>query len=175
MIREEEVYSIGRISKAHGLKGEVVFSFTDDVFDRSDSDYLIIRINGIMVPFFLEEYRFRSDTTALVKFEGIDDADHARTITGCEVFFPKSIAAEHPSEEVSLNYFVGFVVREEAGHEVGRVIRVDDSTLNWLFEVERSDGSTLLIPAHESLIVDIDHAGRSLTMTLPEGLLDIDH
>ena len=61
MIRRDEVYKIGRIVKPHGLKGEVSFSFSDDIFDRTDSEYLICDMDGILVPFFMEEYRFRSD------------------------------------------------------------------------------------------------------------------
>ena len=78
MIRKEDCYKIGKITKAHGLKGEVNFMFTDDIWDRTESPYIICEVNGILVPFYMEEYRFRSDSTALVKFEHLDsaDADH---------------------------------------------------------------------------------------------------
>ena len=69
MIKQEEVYKIGRIGKAHGVKGEVTFMFDDDVFDRVDADYLILEVDGILVPFFMEEYRFRTDSTANILFE----------------------------------------------------------------------------------------------------------
>ena len=47
MIKESEVYRIGRLGKAHGIKGEVSFQFDDDVFDRVDADYLVLDIDGI--------------------------------------------------------------------------------------------------------------------------------
>ena len=56
MIKAEEVYKIGRLGKAHGVKGEVSFQFDDDIFDRVDADYLVLDIDGILVPFFMEEY-----------------------------------------------------------------------------------------------------------------------
>ena len=65
MIKPEEVYRIGRLGKVHGVKGEVSLQFDDDVFDRVDADYLVLEIDGILVPFFIEEYRFRSDNVAL--------------------------------------------------------------------------------------------------------------
>ena len=68
MIKREDVYKIGRLGKAHGVKGEVSFQFDDDIFDTTDADYLILEIDGILVPFFMEEYRFRNDSLALVKF-----------------------------------------------------------------------------------------------------------
>ena len=40
MIREEEVYRIGRLGKTHGVRGEISFLFDDDVFDRVDADFL---------------------------------------------------------------------------------------------------------------------------------------
>ena len=77
MIRQEEVFHIGRIGKPHGVKGETTFQFTDDVFDRVDADYLVLQVDGILVPFFMEEYRFRTDTTALIKFEDVDSVERA--------------------------------------------------------------------------------------------------
>ena len=78
MIKAEEVYKIGRLGKAHGVKGEVSFQFEDDIFDRVDADYLVLDIDGILVPFFMEEYRFRSDTVCLVKFKGVDTQQRAQ-------------------------------------------------------------------------------------------------
>ena len=75
MIKKEEVYKIGRIGKPHGVKGELSFHFDDDVFDRVDADYLILDMEDILVPFFMDEYRFRSDETALMKFTGINTED----------------------------------------------------------------------------------------------------
>ena len=88
MIRKEDVYKIGRLGKVHGVKGEITFMFDDDVFDRVDADYLVLEVDGILVPFFIEEYRFRSDTTALMKFEDIDTQERARELTNCDVYFP---------------------------------------------------------------------------------------
>ena len=78
MIKKEDVYKIGVLNKPHGVKGEVAFTFTDDVFDRVDCDYLICLMDGILVPFFIEEFRFKSDSVALGKFEDIDTAEQAR-------------------------------------------------------------------------------------------------
>ena len=89
MIRSEDVYKIGKLTKTHGLKGEINFQFTDDVWERADADYLICEIDGILVPLFIEEYRFKSDSTALVKFEDLDTADAVQFLVNCEVFLEK--------------------------------------------------------------------------------------
>lgn len=173
MIRFEDTYKIGRITKSHGLKGEVVFNFDDDIFDRVDADYLICDVDGILVPFFIEEYRFRSENSALVKFEDIDSAEDARRILGVDVYFEKNKAVDSGEEEMSLYYFVGFNVKDVDGKLIGTIKEIDDNTENWLFVVERPDGGNALIPAHEEFIEDIDHDNRSIIVDLPEGLLDL--
>lgn len=90
MIKREDVYKIGVFNKPHGIHGELSFTFTDDIFDRVEAEYLICLLDGIFVPFFLEEYRFRSDSTALVKLEGVDTAERARMFTNVEVYFPQT-------------------------------------------------------------------------------------
>ena len=173
MIKKEDVYRIGRIGKPHGVKGEMNFMFTDDVFDRTDSDYLIIEVEGILVPFFIEEYRFRSDETALLKLCDIDTQEQARQFTNCDVFFERS-KADTPDDELTWAQIVGFrIVDENNGKIVGEIVAVDDSTENILFEIETSKGNQILIPAHDELIVQIDADKRQIKMTLPEGIFDL--
>ena len=169
MIREEEVYKIGKLGKTHGVRGEVSFLFDDDVFDRVEADYLILMVDGILVPFFIEEYRFKSDSNALMKFEGIDTQERARELTGCDVFFPRSLA-DSDDEGLSWAEIIGYALVDAAtGRSIGEIASVDDSTLNVLFELE--DGT--LIPASEDLITDIDKTKRTIDINLPEGILEL--
>ena len=169
MIKREDVYKIGRLGKAHGVKGEVSFQFDDDIFDTTDADYLILEIDGILVPFFMEEYRFRSDSLALVKFCDVDTQQRASELTGCDVYFPRALA-EEAGEVPSLAGLVGFnLVEASTGKAIGRIASIDDQTLNILFELE--DGR--LIPASADLIHNIDTEHQQIIMDIPEGLLEI--
>lgn len=168
MIKEDEVYKIGRIGKPHGISGEVTLRFSDDVFDRVDADYLVLMVDGILVPFFIEEYRFRSDEVALVKFEDIDTKDRASELTGCDVFFPRHLA-DAGDDVLTWSQIVGYdIVDVLSDKTIGRIEAVDETTINTLLEL--SDGT--LIPAADEFIEDIDHEERKLTMRLPEGLVN---
>lgn len=171
MIKKEEVFKIGIINKPHGVKGEVSFTFTDDIFDRvEDCDYLVLLLDGILVPFFIEEYRFRSDNVALVKFEGIDSTEKARILTNVEVYYPVKFMDDQ--EEISSwNYFIGFRVEDVHHGCLGTVVDVDDATMNVLFVIENGDEEVLL-PAHEEFILDIDRKKKILKVDIPDGLLD---
>ena len=169
MIREEEVFKIGRLGKTHGVKGEISFLFEDDVFDRTDADYLVLMVDGILVPFFIEEYRFKSDSNAIVKFEDIDSQERARELTGCEVFFPRA-HSESDDEGLSWAEIIDYSLIDAAtGQAFGLISSVDDTTLNILFELE--DGK--LIPASEELITAVDKENKTITIELPQGILDL--
>lgn len=173
MIAASEVYKIGRIGRTHGIKGEVYFFFDDDVFDRVEAQYLILEIDGILVPFFMEEYRFHGNNSALVKFCDIDSQERARELTNCPVFFPYSLSEDNP-ESISYAQIKGFqLLNADDGQRIGIIQRIDDSTINTLFEVLKDDGTTLLIPANDDLISNIDIQSHTIITHIPDGLLTL--
>ena len=169
MIKKEDVYNIGKLGKPHGIKGEVSMHVNDDIFDRTDARYLILELDGILVPFFMEEYRFKTDETALIKFEGIDSIERARELTGAEVFFPRALTESDGNDELSYAQLVGYtLIDANNGKAVGEIALIDDQTINIMFEL--ADGT--LVPASEELITDIDTQHKTITLNIPEGLIE---
>ena len=174
MIRKDDVVKIGYFAKPHGIKGEVALNFTNDIFDRTDCSYLIAELEGILVPFFVEEYRFKSDTTALIRFENVTTEEGAREFTGLQVYFPKALLQDEDLEEdYTWNYYVGFKLVDDVHGEIGVIENVDESTINILFQLT-ANGKELLIPAAEELITEINHDQKLLYMQIPEGLLNLE-
>ncbi len=169
MIAIDSVYKIGKLGKPHGVKGELSFFFDDDIFDRADADYLILLIDDILVPFFIEEYTFHTDNKAFIKFDSVDSIEQASQLVNAEVFFPKDIAA--PQEDrLPLAQLAGFTIYDETSATLtAPVSRIDITTDNPLFELE--DG--ILIPIAEEWIKNIDREKKLIRMTLPEGLLSL--
>jgi 16S rRNA processing protein RimM len=169
MIKKEEVFKIGRLGKAHGVKGEVSFHFDDDIFDRVECEYLVLEIDGILVPFFMEEYRFRNGYLAFVKFRDVDTQERASELTGCDVYFPRDLAATEDEMPI-LSMLVGFSIVDAATNKsIGVIEDVNDQTANILFELDNG----ALIPASDELIMNIDTEHEEIVMNIPEGLLDI--
>lgn len=170
MIKESDVYKIGRIGKPHGVHGEVSFHFVDDVFDRADCDYLILIVDGLFVPFFIEEYRFHGEETALVKFYDIDSQEQATTLTGCDVYFERKKTSNECDGDMSQAQMVGFsLIDGNSNKVVGKIASVDNSTTNILFCLDNDR----LIPASEDLIEEVDAEGQRIVVNLPEGLMDL--
>lgn len=173
MIKKEYVYKIGILGKPHGVHGELQMQFSDDIFDRTEATYLILDIEGILVPFFMKEYRFRSDTTVLMKFIDVNTKEAAQELTGVEVYFPRK-AIHSENQDFNWVHLVGFsLLNANDKVIVGTIASINTSTANFLFEVDKPASDRLLIPANEELITEIDSEARTITVDIPDGLLDL--
>lgn len=168
----ENRYKVGKIGKPHGVSGELLFMFDEDVLEKYDPEYLFLQLDGLQVPFFIEEYRYKSQETALIKFEDIDSAEQARQLVHAEVYIPRDDT--QPVEQLSPAALTGFFVYDaDTEQSLGKVVRVDTSTVNLLVEVQPTQGDTFLLPLADELIADIDPLAGKLSLHIPEGLLDI--
>ncbi len=173
MIVREDLIKIGHFNKPHGIKGELSFSFTDDSFDESECPFLICELDGIFVPFRIEEYRFRSDSSALMKLKGINTDEQAKTFSNLDVYFPKQyLKTDSESENYTWDYFIGFTLQDTDGKVVGQIIDVDETTINVLFVVEYKKDE-VLIPVSEEIVLEIDQKKKIIRLELPEGILDL--
>ncbi len=173
MIKENEVFKIGRFAKPHGIKGELSFVTNSDVLENDEDPYIVCDMEGILVPFFIEEYRYKTDSVILLKLEDVDTDEDADVFVGKDVYYPLSkMDEESLIDSMTWESFVGYKVIDEHEGCLGSISYVDESTLNVLLCVDH-DGDVLHIPAVDEFIMDVDHEERTLTVSLPEGLLDL--
>lgn len=173
MIHPDEVFYIGRLGSTHGLRGELTLRFTDDIFTSDDCEYLVCDIDGLLVPFFLEDWRIRSNETAIVKFEGYDDVNAVQILQNTDVFYPKDAVSTQRGELTSWKVLTGFAVSDVTAGLLGTVTEVDDSSANTLLVVEAPDAKTLILPVHPDLVETLDLKARTIELRLPDGLLSI--
>lgn len=175
MIREDEVLRIGKFIKPHGIKGEIAFAFDNDIFDRVDCPYLICSIDNILVPFFVKSYRFKGSDTALVLFEDIKSEIEAKRFSGLSVYFPRKYFDENEEVDLTLNYFIDFIVIDKQFGEIGIITDIDESTINTLFLLKKKGSDdNIIIPASDDFITNIDPEKKVLYVDLPAGLVDME-
>lgn len=172
MITKDQVFPVGQIVKPHGVNGEMSFTFTTDVFDRREIPFFILEMDGILVPFFLKGYRLKSISGGLLQLEGVDTDEKARAMSGLTIYLDRSYLEEVEDDEIQLDYFAGFLLIDTEKGEIGRITEVDQTTDNALFVIPKEDDE-LLIPVGDDYIVSIDHESKIITVSLPEGLLEL--
>ena len=85
-------------------------------------------------------------------------------LMGEEIFIPKS-DIETENDEMAWVDFEGWTVLD-GNATIGKIVRVDDSTINIFAELE--DGR--MLPLHEDFIIEIDEDARVLHVHLPFAL-----
>jgi 16S rRNA processing protein RimM len=169
MLKKEDFVHFGKFLKPHGTKGEIALQGDTFIIDDKCS-FVACDIDGILVPFFFENIRPKNDDTLIVKIERMNNTEEVRYLTNRDAYIPRSWSEE--SDELSLNYFVGFTATDVNAGTLGEITDIDDSTVNILFVIEGENGE-ILVPAQEELIAGIDHDTREVIFDLPDGLVSL--
>lgn len=178
MITADKVEVIGKINKAHGVRGEMSVTMDSDI-DPAELRCVLLRIDGLFVPFFIDSIRPRSSSAWLLTFSGIDSQQKASRLTGMDVYalsdeLPEADAEADATDGAYLYDLEGYTVADsESGKAVGEIVGIDDSTANILLHVETPEGSIVYLPLAEDLIDGIDNSTATINMMLPPGILDL--
>ena len=139
----------------------------------SDDPYIICEMDGILVPFFIEEYRYKTDTVILLKLKNVDDEKAAREFSNREVFYSlDEVDRDDLVGDMTWDSFIGYRVIDEHHGEMARLL-MSTSLPSMSFCRSTITVEELLLPAAEELILSADHENKTLAVSVPEGLLDL--
>lgn len=162
----DNIIKVGRILKNHGVKGEVTLSVDNDAL--FEAECIIVELDGLYVPFYIESRRRKSDTVDLIKIDGVDSEADAAPLLGAPVFLKKDEISDAGDEWGSLNGYKFY----DGDTLVGEITAIDDQTENQLFIVEATSGE-VLVPIVDEWVETVDDAAKVIKMRLPDGLVDI--
>lgn len=172
----EKLVEIGRIQRAHGIKGElhvVLHSIAPDELPEQ-LGWVFLDIDGIPTPFFAERARPKSTSSIIVKLRDIDSIDDTQPLLGLTLLVASSLLPQLDDDEIALADLVGYTVSSPQHGDIGKIVDFEDYGPNAVF-VLRPLGTQrdVLIPAADELIVEVDMDQQRLLMELPEGLFDL--
>ncbi|HVF21154.1 MAG TPA: ribosome maturation factor RimM [Mycobacteriales bacterium] len=164
---------VGRIGKAHGVKGEVSVDVrTDDPERRfvvgerlsTDPDRGDLEIVGVRA----------HHGRLLIAFRGVSDRNAAESLRGTLVVVDSSTVGETGPDEWWDHDLVGLRVELGDGAPLGEVTEVVHLPGNDLLAIKRDDGREALIPFVAEIVPIVDVRGGRVVVEPPEGLLDLD-
>lgn len=170
----KKMVAIGRITGAHGVKGEFnVHPLTDFPERFLDMERLdVYRPDGRFLA-HLNLTGIRSHVgkgVFIAEAEGVTDRDRAESLKGLLVQVSPDERVALPEGAVWVDDIIGLEVRTESGERLGEVIDVMPTGAHDLYEVERPAGGRGMIPAVSQVVLDIDVEAGFMTVRLPEGL-----
>ncbi len=176
---------VGRVRKAHGIRGELV---VEPISDEPDAIFASGR------RFSVGDAEGRPDargTTVdvvsarafkdgfLVTFAGITDRNAADLWRDRYLLIPESELPAAGDEEIYLHDVPGMRVELPDGTVVGRVITVWELPQGLVLDVAREPvdatgtaTSTVMIPYDERTVHTVDRDARRIVVDVPDGLLD---
>ena len=107
---------------------------------------------------------------AAIRFEGIDDREAASRLSGLAVLVPADEAAPLPDGRPYLFQLVGLRVESRGGEPLGEIVDVLENPGNDVW-VARGPAGEYLIPAVDSIVLDVDLAARRVVIDPIPGLL----
>lgn len=174
MIKLSEIAEIGRFNKPHGIKGEISVS-VDGNIDLEDVKCIIVRIDGIFVPFFLKSVRPKTADTSLITIEGIDSEEKAQELTNRDIYILRSDLPEEETDEDGLyaSDLIGYEINDVTSGKIGVIEDINDSTQNILFIVRTPEGKELYIPVAEEFILSVDPDNEIVKTDIPVEILTL--
>jgi len=173
-ILKSDCVQLGYIRKPHALSGEVELVFDPGMdLTLEEIEWVFLDIENGLVPFFIPEegLRFKSDTSAYIHFEDIDNQESAKRITGCKVFvFQEDIV--QGEEELTPSYLLNFKVADQTQGDLGVITEVNDYSGNLVVTVEK-EGKEIILPLADELIISMDEKKREMLLDCPEGLIEL--
>jgi 16S rRNA processing protein RimM len=168
---------VGRLVKAHGLKGAIKLELYTDSPDQRFQPGQILELQ---VPetsewfgktITVSELRFYNQSPVLF-VEGIEDRSKAETLIKAILLIetetdilPEEPEAWYDHQLVGLKALVG-------QESVGTVIRVDHMPAQDLLAIETANGE-VLVPFVKQIVPEVDIKSGQLVLTPPEGLFEV--
>lgn len=163
MITNEQVISIGRITRTHGKRGEIQCLTSNEYWDNAEATFLILSMDNILVPFRVLDWRGKGSDSLIFQLDRITDEQSAQSLIGCQAYMLASDLSDDDELLPTWQSLVGYRVVDTDQGELGTIIHVDESTINTLITLDND----LLLPLHEDFIINIDQHNKLLTICLP--------
>ncbi len=168
---------VGRLVKAHGLKGALKLElYTDD----PDGRFVPGAVFTLQVPesspwhgktLTVREFRWMN-SHPVAFFEEVGDRDAAESIVRAILWIDQDDSASTEDDAWYDHQLVGLTVLR-GGADVGRVIRVDHLPAQDLLVVRPTDSEgEILVPFVAAIVPDVDISAGTVTVTPPAGLFE---
>jgi len=168
-----DVVAVGRIGKAHGVKGDAfVEPWTDAPHERFVPGAVFETEPAGRGPLTVETARDHSGKL-VVHFDGFDDRNAVEAIRGTVLVMP---AAARPvlvdPDEFYDTDLIGLSVRTVAGQALGPVTDVLHSPADSLLSIDWN-GREVLLPFRKEFVPTVDITGGVVEIDPPDGLLEL--
>jgi len=171
-MKKEDCFYLGKVVKTHGLKGEVTLKIdADDPSAYVNMKHFFLEINKVLTPFFVEKITPNGDKF-FIQVQDIKTIEQAQNLVGKTVYLPLEMLPKLSGKQFYFHEIVGFTVVDTEKGELGPVSEVLEYPTQAILQVMKGK-KEILIPILDQVIKKVDRDKKILTITAPEGLIDM--
>ena len=166
---------IGKITAAHGVRGEVtVFPLTDDArrFLKLKDVFLCKEDISDETSIIIKNARIDRDRV-LVKFEGCEDRDKAESYKGRFISIDRKDAVPLKENSFFIEDLKGLEVTDDNKGVLGIIKDVYKSGPKHIVMIQRADKQDLLVPFANEIFYNVRPDESVVNCRLPEGLYEM--
>ncbi|WP_293896656.1 ribosome maturation factor RimM [Flavobacterium sp.] len=172
-MRKEDCFYLGKIAKKFSFKGEVlIYLDTDEPELYENMESVFVEFNKNLVPFFIQNSSLHKNDFLRVQFEDVDSEEEADSILNCEVYLPLSMLPKLSGNKFYFHEVIGFEIEDKRLGIFGKIVSINDSSAQPLFEVINGNVE-ILVPMIDQFLIKIDRENKKVIMDLPEGLVEM--
>lgn len=160
---------VGKLNRPHGVHGEMIMSVMTDFPERIKSDVVVyIGLEHQPVKIKTTRHHNRGLLVSLEGFTTREEVDHLRNQ---EVFVPAADRPPLPEGEYYLHQILGLHVITDEGQPLGTIADWIETGANGVLVVRRADGTDVLLPDIDEVVLKIDLDAGQMTVHILEGLI----
>ena len=161
---------IGKITRVHGLKGEVfvsLFSLSEEISANIVGQIIQIRKkSNVCLETMAQEARLHKGGM-IVRLKGVEERKQAESLKEAVLFVPKQFFSSSKGEAVYLCEVLNFTVCDKKRGSLGKVLAFSDSGAQDLLLIQGKGNRQVEIPFIEEFISRIDFDLKKIQVDLP--------
>lgn len=167
-----DYFKIGKLVAVHGLKGELLLKHTlgKKTSLKGLSALFIEERKQSFIPWFIQATKIKSAEEIYLKLEGIDTRESAARLAQKEVWLPEPEFKKFTAKTAPAGMLGYTIINDD--EQLGEILEVIEQPHQLLCRLEIK-GKEVLIPLHENTLQAVNHKKKEVSVSLPEGLLDI--
>jgi len=163
---------IGKIQGTHGVRGQLrVIPFAGSASSLLALKTVQVKVaSGATETFPVAKAQLHSNRVILT-LKPFDNINQVLHLVGGEILAQREQLPDLEEDEYYWTDLLGLTVSTEEGEELGELVDIIETGSNDVYVVAK-EGREVLIPALEDVVVAVDLAAGTMTVALPEGLLE---
>ena len=164
---------MGRIARAHGLKGQVIVNLETDFPEArfQPGAELFVERGGQVEPLTVTTVRFHRERP-VIGLRGIESIAAAEPLAGLELRVPLEALATLPQNVFYRHDLIGCRVETTRGEPVGVVSDVEGTMAGSRLAIDGAGGE-ILVPLAAEICREIDPVGKRIVIDPPDGLIEV--